>query len=438
MTTNGRTTTRRSILKGAGTSALAVAASGALRFPARAQSAPAIPSKTLRLSMVGYPNHTYPIIAMRNGWFDEVGISIEPSDGKVIFEPQAVPQLRNNEVDISSIYVGLITPAIDKIDDIKPIVLTSYWAGNTILTPPDSGFKTVDDFVDSGMSFADAARAAMVQLQGQEITVPPTQSTRPWLELAYSYGGLTLADSDLVVLEDPAAVQLGMSGRVKFAAPAGAAQIFQLQRQAGWRPVMSTSQMVKYSAGDPGAAIISVLNYDGFATTQRYLDEEHDSVLRFASVLFRTMNEIFGDNGTEALSVQVPFINAAAGVDLDPDALKFIFSEVGIMYPWERQDQFWTDTSSTLFYETIYNYQIEKFIAAGTIADQDYDLDAVFRSAALYQEMKALEVRAKDLAAQADAAELSEERRAMVDEGKAWIAKYNFLDAVRFLEAAIA
>src|SRR5689334_8324802 len=109
-------------------------------------AAPEIPSVTARFSMVSYTNHTWPIIGVRNGYFDDVGIKLAPPDGRIVFENQTVPLLENKEVDVGTIFVGVLTPVLDKIKNVRPFLVHSYWQGNTILTGPKSGFKTVDDF----------------------------------------------------------------------------------------------------------------------------------------------------------------------------------------------------------------------------------------------------------------------------------------------------
>jgi ABC-type nitrate/sulfonate/bicarbonate transport system substrate-binding protein len=162
-------------------------------------AAPKIPAVTARFSMVSYTNHTWPIIGIRNGFFDDVGINLQPTDGRIIFENQTVPLLQNGEVDLSTIFVGVLTPALDKIRNIHPFIVHSYWQGNTILTGPHSGFKTVDDFMGEGKTFLEAAKLTVEQMKGQKLTVPPTISTRPWLEFVYGFAGMKLEDSDRAV-----------------------------------------------------------------------------------------------------------------------------------------------------------------------------------------------------------------------------------------------
>jgi hypothetical protein len=401
-------------------------------------AAPQIPAVAGRFAMVSYTNHTWPIIGMRNGFFDDVGIKIEPADGRVIFENQTVPLLQNGETDISTIFVGVLTPALDKIKNIRPFLIHSYWQGNTILTGPNSGFKTLDDFMAQGKTFAEAAKLTVAQLRGQKLTVPPTISTRPWLEFVYGFAGMKLEDSDLVMLEDPNAVQLAVSGGVPLAAPAGAVQIYQLQFQANWRPLISTRQMVKYAGGADGAPVQKILNYDGFAATTDYIAANKDTIHRFNSALYRTMADVFGPNQTTALNKQVPFVNAANGSTLDAAAISFIFKELDPFFPWDAQSRLWADGADPLHYKNVYEYQVQKFIDDKAIAPGKYDLDELFPAKAIWLEAMAMKAKATELAAKADAAKLPDTSKALVEAGKSWAANYNYLDAVRFLEAALA
>ena len=387
--TSDRMLDRRSFMKLAGGTALGAAL---IDLNPRAidkafAAAPDIPAIKARFAMVSYPNHTWPIIGVRNGFFQDVGISLDPADGRIVFENQTVPLLQNKEEDVSTIFVGVLTPVLDKIKTIRPFLVHSYWQGNTILT---------------------------------------------------SFAGMKLEDSDLVILEDPNAVQLAVSGGVPFSAPAGAAQIYQLQYQANWRPLISTRQLVKYAGGPDGAPVQKILNFDGFAATTDYIAANKDTIHRFNSVLYRTMAAMFGPDQRAELEKQVPFVNAANGSSLDAPAIKFIFTELDPFFPWDAQARLWKDVGDPLYYKNVYDYQVKKFIEDKTIAPGDYDLDALFPARAIWMEALAMREKAAALAEKASSAKLPDDKKALAEAGKAWAAKLNFLDATRFLEASLA
>ncbi len=429
---------RRKFLRDSGIAGATALSGLSLSLPARAQQAPSIPSATVRLAANPYTNHAWVVLASRQGFLSDVGITIDPPEPKIVLIQQSVPQLQNKEIDASTMYLGLVSSAIDNLPDIKPFFVYSYWAGNTILTAPDSDFKTVDDFLAEGMSWEDAARAAMAQLEGEEIVVPPNPSTYPWMNLAYSFADMTMEDSSIVALEDPRAVQLAASGRINLAAPGGAVQIYQLQHQAGWRPLMSTIQMLANMPASPGSVVNNVLNYDCMITTQSYIDENRETMLRLCSAMYRTVDYMFGPDQQTALSQYAPFINANAGSELDADAIKFIFEVLDPFFSFADQEQVWTDTDFPLYYRNIYEFQLAEYRRAGTIEDRDYDLDAFFQARSLWMEMRDQQTRADGLFESLEGQSLSEERLALVDLARQHYGWYNFLDAVRFLEAAAA
>jgi ABC-type nitrate/sulfonate/bicarbonate transport system substrate-binding protein len=439
---------RRKFLGTAGAAAGAVLASsmipGCTTSAPSSNSSPAaggdlsIPEAKIRMGAVAYTNHAWTVLAEQAGFLKDVGLAMDPPTPKILLDQQCVPQLQNKELDITTMFFGLIVQALDKVTNVKPILVYSYWQGNTILTAPDSGFKTVDDFLQEGMPWDEAAKAAMAQLKGQQLTVPPNQSTAPWLDYAFSFADLKKEDAQLVALEDPKAVQLALAGRSKFASPSGAVQIYQLQFQNGWRPVMSTLQMVKNIPGGTNTPVNNVLNYDVIQCTQEYYDQNHDTVLRFVSAMYRTMDYMFGPKQEEALTSYAPFINANTGAQLDAKAIKFIFEQLDPFFTWENQSKVWEDTSFPLYYKNLYTFQVQKYIENGTIANKDYDLDQTFLAKTIWTEMRQLQQQSDQLIEKAKTASLSAEKQALFDKGKTHYDHFNFLDAARFMEAALA
>lgn len=407
-------------------------------LPAFADAAPTIPEATVRLACNPYGNHAWVVLAGRKGFLKDVGITLSPPEPKVLLEEQTIPQLENHEIDASTLYLGNVTGAIDKLPNIKPFFIHSYWVGNVILVAPDSGLKTVDEFLAEGLPWAEASKKAMAQLKGIDVVVPPNPSTYPWMNFAYGFAGLKMEDSNIIALDDPKAVQLALSGGVKVASPGGGVQIYQLSKQAGWKVLMGTSQMVKNIESGPGSEVNNLLNYDCLVTTQEYLDKNNETAMRLCSALYRTVDYMFGPNQTEALTTYAPFINAAAGSDLDASAIQYIFTELDPFLSWKEQEHIWTDPSYPLFYKNLYDFQIESYKKAGTIANKDYDVEDFFQAKKLWEQMNGFKKEYDALAAKAAGASLSDDKKKLADQAKAQYDAYNFLDAARFLKAALA
>ena len=150
------------------------------------------------------------------------------------------------------------------------------------------------------------------------------------------------------------------------------------------------------------------------------------------------MAGIFGPNQMGELEKQVPFVNAANGSSLDAKAIKFIFTELDPFFPWDAQPRLWREAGDPLYYKNVYEYQVQKFIDDKTIAPAKYDLDELFPARSIWLESIAMRDKAAELAGKADAAKLPDDKNALAEAGKAWASKYNYLDAVRFLKAALS
>jgi ABC-type nitrate/sulfonate/bicarbonate transport system substrate-binding protein len=430
--------TRRQVLV-ASTAAAAVTVSARRSAYAQAATTPAIPEVNVRHAVVSYTNHAWTVLGAKKGFLKEVGITMDGGAPKVLRDQQMVPQLQNGEVDITTMYFGLITQALDKVTNIKPILAYSYWQGNTILTSPKQGFKTVDDFLAQGMPWEKAAAAAMQQMKGQKFTITANPSTYPWNDFALGLGGMSMKDTQTVPIEDPKAVQLAISDQVPFAAPGGAVQIYQLQYQAGWKPVMSTRQMIKFVPGGPGSALNNLLNYDVLQCTQEYLDKNRNTVLRWCAAMYKTMDYMFGPQQEQAFTEYAPFINANTGAQMDPKSIKFIFEELDPFYQWKDQAQIWEDPNYALFYKNVYDFQIKKYIADGTLPEQTYDIDPLFQAKPIFLEMRELKAKSEALMKKLEGAgTVAPDRAELAKLGKAHYAGFNYLDATRFFEAATA
>lgn len=427
---------RRALLKGAAAGAL-VAASGGHRVWAQAATTPTIPEVTIRLGGFAVTNHGWTVLMSESGFLKDVGITMAGGAPKLLRETQVLPQVNQGELDIATMWFGMVTQALDKETAIRPILSYSYFQGNTILASPESGFKSVDEFVSEGMAWDEAAAAAVQQMRGKRFAITASPSTYPWNDFALSLGGMSMKDTQTFPVEDPRAVQMAIGGRVDFAAPGGAVQVYQLQYQAGWKPIISTRQMVKYMPSGKGSAVNELLNYDLMICTDSFLEQNRETVYRWCGATYRTLEYIFGDTQQQALTRYAPFISANTGSQMTPETIKFIFEQLDPFFRWKDQASIWQDEQNTLYFKNIYTYQIGKFVAAGTIPDQPYDLDRIFASATIWREMKEMQEKTEAILAKLDAS-ASEDRQRLAVQAKLHYDGFNFYDALRFAEAATA
>ncbi|MCU0571249.1 MAG: hypothetical protein MUF49_32370 [Oculatellaceae cyanobacterium Prado106] len=428
------TTVGASLLKGCANTP----SSSSSAQPAQASSRPTVPEVTIAQGTVAYTNHAWTMLPQKLGYLADVGIKPKTETPRVLLDQQVVPLIQKGEVDFNTLFFGIVAQSLDKVTNIRPVLVYSFWQGNTILAAPDSPYKTVDDFIAEGMPWDKAAAATMAQLKDKQLTTQPNPSQVPWLDMAFGFANMKRQEAKLVAVEDPKAVQLGLAKQVDFVAPGGAVQIYQLQYQHNFRSIMSTRQMMKHMKVETNSPVNNVLNYDTVVCTEEYLQSNRDTVLRYVSALYRTMETMFGSEQEQTFVKYAPFINANTGAEMNPESIKFIFTELDPFFRWQDQAKVYTDKSFRLQYENLYGFHIENYIKNGTLPKQDYDLGKLFAGKQIWQELADYQTKSDQFIAKAKAETLSAERKELFDTGQRYYDMMDYLDAFRFMEAAFA
>jgi NMT1/THI5 like len=353
---------------------------------------------------------------------------------RIINEKQVIPELQNHELDVSGHYFGGIIQALDKLPDARPFWCYAYFQGRTVLVAKNSPYKTVSELLSQGKSWSDAAKTAIGQMKGKRLGLLNEPSATPFVDFVLAQGGLTLQDLVTIPVENPKIVQLALANQLDFASPNGAAQIYQLQYQAGWKPLIDMPLMIK-SMPNGQAALSDFLNYDLQMCTSDYLEKNRETIFRACGALYRTLEYMFGPNQKQALTEYAPFINATVGAQLDATSLKFIFEELDPFFRWERQEEIWTKIDSPLYYRNIFEPQIARLVKSGALPDQKYDLDTFFAAKGIWEEMRTMKKTTEALLAKGSGG-LDAKHKALFDAADQHHGWYNFLDSARLATAA--
>lgn len=409
-------------------------------------TAPEIPAKTVRFGM--YPccaDQTHNQVAIVNGWYEEVGITLDPADGHLYATfDQILPSMQRGDFDVAGTFIPGYLQTLDTFGmSLPPILFNDHYVGYAILAAPDSDVKTAQDFVDEGMSFGDAAAAAMEQLRGAEVYTPPHgQVQPPYPDVFLSYAGMSYpSDLNIVFLEDVKIVELStQAGRVEFAIPYSAPVLVQMLRN-GWKPVIETTDVLKDHGSVQAPRMGQLVGSSGLFAQREWIDNEHDTVLRFLSVAFRTLAYL-NDPATQldGFKAQADLMNAAQGLTLTPEEVGIIWDKIDPMWIFEDQAQYlWDDPSAATHIKTGLDHKIQELINNGTLTgDGNYDMDEFVVAEDLFRELVALQAEAEGLFSEAQGmSDLSASQQGLVDEAQVWYDNYNFLDATRWLKAAL-
>ena len=413
-----------------------------------AVTAPEIPSSTVNMAI--YPccaDQSHYVIGLEKGWFADVGMEIDGGEFHLytLFD-QIVPSMQRGDFDVAGIFVQGYLQTLDTFgNDVPPIFFTATYVGYSILKSPGSDAKTTEDFMAEGMSFRDAAAAAVSQLEGKEVYTPPHgQVQPPYPDVFMSYAGLSYPDDlDLQFLEDVKIVEVAaQEGRIEFAIPYAAPVLVQMIRE-GWEPVINTVQTLNDVGSAQAERMTKLVGSSGLFAQRSWVDADRDRALRLLSVTFRIL-EYLDSSATQhdGWVIQADLMNASQGLSLIPEDVGVIWDSIDPMWKWEDQGpQLWDDPNAGNHVETALQTQIGALVENGTLEGpvDKYDIEAFLVAKSLFNELRDLQHEADALFAEANGADVEVGRGAVgvIAAAQTHYDNYNFVDAVRFLKAAL-
>ena len=304
-------------------------------------TAPEIRAAEVRMGI--YPccaDLAYWQIPLELGWWEEWGITITPNQPTYHYftaSQEIVPWLERGDGDVAQGWVPGVFQALETFgQSIPPIHFADIYVGYAILVAPDSEAKTALEFVDEGMSFSEAATAAVQQLVGKEVHIPPHSTTQSqysdaffaylpqwWEDVEEDIPALDGEGNPLVLLnrdgtpalddagnaqpirittndwrnystpvyvDDPTIVQLSaQAGRIEFAMPYGAPTLVQMMRN-GWDPLINFAMMYEHDALSQQTAIASsTVGGTGLLARREWVEENPDLAYRVVAMANRIL-----------------------------------------------------------------------------------------------------------------------------------------------------
>ena len=384
-------------------------------------------------------------VGIDQGHYKDVGINITPPEGHqyTLFD-QIVPSMQRGDFDVAGMFIQGYLQTLNTFgQDIPPILFHDIYVGYAILKAPDNPAKTATDFMDEGMAFPEAAKAAVEQLRGEEVYTPPHgQVQPPYPDVFLSYADMKYPqDLKLQFLEDPKIVELATTpGRMKWAIPYAAPVLVQMIRE-GWEPVINVNMMFENdNESEQSDRMRELVGSSGIIAQRDWVEENEDTALRLLSATYRTLDSLMDPATQEAgWKIEADLINATQGQKLIPEDIGTIFEEVDPLFPWDQQGpQLWDDPDAPYYVRSSLDTQIASLIENKTLPDKTYDLDQFLVAEKLYKRMKALQDEADGLFSEAESADLAADKAAIVEKAQEQYDWHNYLDAVRFLKAALA
>lgn len=398
-----------------------------------------IPSVTVNFGMAPFGDHVIYSHGMAQGWFDEVGIQIGPREFSTIAYDQITPLLVNADYDVTSQYGPNQLQTMVNAPQVQQFTFSDTYSGLFFLAPPDTDYDTVPKLIAEGMSFEDAAMQAVGQLAGQRVAIDDTGSHRAFVDKVFELGGIEPSDlAEIATVDDARMLLLARGGQVDFAKPLGGAQTAELILD-GWYPIIGAEDVIAgLPPGDPAG--VTGIGHTGLATRMEEWEQDPDTLLRIAGVMFRIVDQIKEDIEQEtdvALSDILPVLESAAAVDIGVDGLRVIYGMIDPMRSFEEQSEFWLEPDSPFYFANVYQPQIDALVQGGVIPeDRVFTPDEAFLGPEVYMALVEHKEAYESLAAQADSLEGDAARLAEL--AATQYENRNYLDARRMMEAAVA
>jgi hypothetical protein len=399
--------------------------------PAPPEPGTEIPSATVNFGMRPYADNTFYVIAMKQGWFEEVGITIGPEElGLKVTDTNVIALLLNGQLDMSSQYCPLLLPTYKTSDKLKCVAFTDNFLGTAILANPALGLKSFKDYIAEGKSFDEAIKAALAPLEGKTLVGSPVLSKRPFEEAVQQFSGV---EWNLETMDDSKALVLAKAGRIDFADPEGAPIVYTLL-EAGWTDLVDIGDLYEHGPGGIDSPVEKLVAIVGIAGNTDFLSENQNTVLRFLSVVWRTIDAVQKDPSLYEL--QAPYLNSVAGTDLDAEG---VAETVAILHPYssfEDNEKYFVDENHILYWKNAWPAIIGDWTEKGLVPADAVTTEEFVWAAPIWQQMKDYQSKSGDLISQLEGQSLDADKQELLAKAKQHFEGFNFLDAYRFATAA--
>jgi predicted CopG family antitoxin len=309
------------------------------------------------------------------------------------------------------------------------------------MAQPDKGYKSYEEFVEAGKKPSDAIKAVVDELKNSQIAFEAGPEKIQFFDLMFKAGGMDpsmIKQLNTLVVEDAQSTAMMIGGRIDFQL-GGAPAMTELSLR-GYKPLITALDLAKNASALGDEGVLAVFKV-GWGTTEEYYKANHDTILRLASVYFR-IADFINQHPEEAAKIHVPFLNSVAGTQMKPETAVLNYTQLDKYSTFADQAGWYDDPSNPLYYLKEVKARIHDAEKKGAITPNSMDPENVMVADDVYHELVKLKGESDAVMKKADAALASatgkEHASDLLKQAKAHYAAYDFLDAKRFADAALA
>lgn len=387
-----------------------------------------IPAATVKAGFSPYGDELIGIAGVARGYFDQVGITIDPApNGAQTDLIASLTPLINKQIELGSGYIPAIASQLDNVNNVVGFGISDVFYGYRILAPTGM-YTTLSKEMATGKSYQEAVSAVLEQVKGKDVIL--RQGVVPtFYDLVNGTAGGSMADWNIDYLSNPDIVRAAQSGQADFVSPTGAVEISRLQMD-GWESLIDLRQVIDNMPADETVSLRST--FSGYLTTTDYAQENWDTLLRFTSVMYRLIDDMEADPvGTSA--DYVDYLNSYTGSSLTAEELAATFDGLYSMRNFEGAVELYgTDGTGegdgAFNFQKVAGAQVADLAAQGVIGD-GHSADQLSIAGDIYKALVDYRVKADAALAIAPNGELKVKAQAQYE-------ARNYLDAYRLAAAA--
>ena len=148
-------------------------------------------------------------------------------------------------------------------------------------------------------------------------------------------------------MDDAKALVLAKAGRIDFVNPRVPPSSTR-SMQAGWTKLVDIGDLYKYGPGGLDSPVEPLVASVGIGANAEFVNTNQNDVLRFLSVVWRTIDEVQKD--PSLFELQAPYLNSVAGTDLDGKGVEATVKALDPLSPFDYDKTYYVDASSVLYY----------------------------------------------------------------------------------------
>lgn len=405
--------------------------------PAPPEPGTELPAASIAFSMRPSVDNAFYIVTLQNGWFKDLGITIEPQPyGFKATDENAIPLVVRNQNNLGAMFGPSVLQTLRTNKKLKMIMYTDDFIGNMIWASPKSGLKPVTEYLKQGMSIEAALKATLEPIvsSGKKMATTAALDTRPLIDLAFGLAGLE--KPELLLVDDTQNLVLSRSGQVDFSVPVRASTNLTLMNE-GWIQLVGIGDLIDNVKGGADSPVQSIVYTVGIMGNSDFINGNPNATLRFVSTVFRTIDAILADGGKKGglLSAAYPFINSYNGSNLDEAGTYYVLSILDPLSPWSTQGKYFTDKEDPRYYKAAGGAFIKSLVDSKALPEGIVPDDGIW-AGQIYDTLKWYQTQTDAILASLEKEPLDDSKKELVEKAKQYYAWYDFLDAFRFAKAA--